>query len=402
MQKQTYCFSMKSKYNTGRWDQEETQKLCKVINEQGAHNWAKISDAVGTRSMIQCYDRWMRRINPEINKTQFTEQEDSLITDLVINQQITSWSEIAKRLKKRDSAQVRKRWKYLQQQRTPDRTWNQQEDLLLIKLYKQYGDKWRKFLKYFDGRTENCLVKRYDELWKIDESSIDSSQSLTHSDNKNIEEGSKIENIEIKDNDTEENDHSKLCQSSIDTSDFNICLFPFLDPKLDICKSRWKSASENIEIERIEKEAMKGTFASILKIQNQTTNFVDTLLNQDLEKVLWLLQGKEINIDEIDYDRSTTNSELNDELSSGNDKSTDKFSYLIHKLPKFEESKIINKTVDMIEELKEWPLVQSTLERIGQQEQEGLLEEFNKLIDGFGQSTAKNNKTLEILQSIDV
>lgn len=65
----------------GKWCPEEDE-LLKDIVKLNLANWVEIADRFPGRNAKQCRDRWLYHLSPDINKSKFSEEEDSLIISL--------------------------------------------------------------------------------------------------------------------------------------------------------------------------------------------------------------------------------------------------------------------------------------------------------------------------------
>ena len=94
---------------------EEDQRLLLIVEQCGPFNWEQISTFLGTRNARQCHDRWKFYINPKLNKTPFTHEEDFLLIHLVMKYG-GMWVQISKHFHNRSDVQIKNRWKSLQKQ----------------------------------------------------------------------------------------------------------------------------------------------------------------------------------------------------------------------------------------------------------------------------------------------
>lgn len=101
------------------WLPQEDQQLIELINQFGKKKWSKIAKHLNNqfhqeRIGKNCRERWNNHLNPEINKGE----------------------------------------------------WSYEEDLNLLVSYKKYGRKWSSISKILKGRTENAVKNRWNVLVK--------------------------------------------------------------------------------------------------------------------------------------------------------------------------------------------------------------------------------------------
>ena len=80
------------------WTPAEDDKLVEARRKLLASNdftWVKVAEEVGTRSAARCRERWLNQLNPEINKSEFTAEEDAYLLALP---QPGGWAKVAKAL----------------------------------------------------------------------------------------------------------------------------------------------------------------------------------------------------------------------------------------------------------------------------------------------------------------
>ncbi|KAG9321745.1 hypothetical protein KVV02_006745 [Mortierella alpina] len=81
----------------GPWTEEEDRKLSELVDEYGPEKWVFIASKIGSRTGKQCRERWHNHLDPQINKTPFTPEEDMRILELY-NQMGSKWAEMAKHM----------------------------------------------------------------------------------------------------------------------------------------------------------------------------------------------------------------------------------------------------------------------------------------------------------------
>lgn len=103
-------------YKKSKWTPEEDDLLRKSVSTNGLSNWSLIAESVPGRSGKQCRERWINQLCPNLNKDNWTAQEDAI---LVQQQRLqgNAWSKIAQFLPGRSSNNVKNRWSWLTRHR---------------------------------------------------------------------------------------------------------------------------------------------------------------------------------------------------------------------------------------------------------------------------------------------
>ncbi|KAL4999833.1 hypothetical protein BDV10DRAFT_183980 [Aspergillus recurvatus] len=81
-----------AKVKKGPWTEAEDSRLRKAIERHGT-KWAVVASVVGTRLPDQCSKRWSHAINPDIDHSPWTPQEDELLIQYV-NKHGHYWQQI--------------------------------------------------------------------------------------------------------------------------------------------------------------------------------------------------------------------------------------------------------------------------------------------------------------------
>lgn len=96
------------------WSSIEDQRLLAGIHKYGCDDWSNISRFVGAgRTRGQCSQRWLRSLNPLINKNPWTQEEDIKLMDTVNNIGDHSWTKVASILVGRTDVQCRYRYQLI-------------------------------------------------------------------------------------------------------------------------------------------------------------------------------------------------------------------------------------------------------------------------------------------------
>ncbi|GBG30654.1 Transcription factor MYB118 [Hondaea fermentalgiana] len=165
--------SMRSAY--AAWLKSEDNELYSlVVSEQQAPQfkndvdalnkakfWAHIAERMSERTAKQCRERWRNSVDPNITQSKWTVREDLLL--LKLHEEMgNKWSTIASHLQGRTENGVKTRHKSIM--RAYKRQWSSQEDALLLQLYGQHGPRWVVIQKSLPKRTLHGVKMRYRAL----------------------------------------------------------------------------------------------------------------------------------------------------------------------------------------------------------------------------------------------
>lgn len=95
----------------------------------------------------------------------FTKEEDHLLTAAAMRYNQESWNNIAKCVPGKTPKQCRDRWVNYLQPSLQFSPWSENEDQLLVTLVNELGTHWTKMRSFFPNRSTNCLKNRW--YWLI-------------------------------------------------------------------------------------------------------------------------------------------------------------------------------------------------------------------------------------------
>lgn len=145
----------------GKWESSEDEALKKAVDELGDKCWKKTSKRVSGRTAIQCLHRWTKILKPGLIKGPWTNEEDAILKNWVLQNGPNKWSNCAKIIPGRNCKQCRERWFNHVDPNVKKGDWSLEEDGIIFNFFQTFGPKWAFISKLMPGRSENSIKNRF-------------------------------------------------------------------------------------------------------------------------------------------------------------------------------------------------------------------------------------------------
>ena len=141
------------------WTEEEDKILKEKAKEFNYKNWNSIAEFIPGKNAIQCSARY-RRTRPGLNKGAWQKEEDSKLLSLY-KKYGKDWAAISKEMPQRTGKQIRDRYINSLDTRYKRGKFSKEEDKIILKYHKIYGNKWSQIAKKMKTRTGDMVKNRF-------------------------------------------------------------------------------------------------------------------------------------------------------------------------------------------------------------------------------------------------
>lgn len=146
------------------WTPEEDKLLADLVNI--SKDWSTIAKSFPGKSNRQVLAHWNKVVNPSIVRGSWTREEDQIIINWVAERGPTQWSSLAALLPGRIPKQCRERWCNRLDPNINRSSWTKEEDAILINSMNAIGPKWAEIARHLPGRTDNSVKNRWNSTLK--------------------------------------------------------------------------------------------------------------------------------------------------------------------------------------------------------------------------------------------
>lgn len=98
--------------------------------------------------IVQCRQRWMKCLHPDIKKGRWTDEEDRILEE-AMSGDFAGWNYVADRIPGRTAKQCRERWHHYLSPHISKEDFTEEDDALLTELFTLHGSRWAIIAKVY-------------------------------------------------------------------------------------------------------------------------------------------------------------------------------------------------------------------------------------------------------------
>ncbi|KAF9322757.1 Myblike DNAbinding domain-containing protein [Podila minutissima] len=146
----------------GHWTEEENNILREAVRVLGDNNWSQVSYCLDNRSATQCHQHWTKSACSTIRRVRWLPEEDSALRKAVEVYGTGKWAKVQHHVPGRTDIQCRERYVNVLAPNIRFGSWTKEESEKLMHLVDLHGaGKWSLIASHMDGRTDNQCVRRW-------------------------------------------------------------------------------------------------------------------------------------------------------------------------------------------------------------------------------------------------
>lgn len=149
-----------------KWQKEEDEQLMQIMSQNERPNYSQLAQMFPGKTGQQVAERWDKVLNPKLMKGSWTDQEDETIIEFVKQNGTKKWQKLCQLLPGRIGKQCRERWRNHLDPAINHDPWTPEEDKLLIRLHREYGNSWVKISALMKNRSDNAVKNRWNSTLK--------------------------------------------------------------------------------------------------------------------------------------------------------------------------------------------------------------------------------------------
>lgn len=146
---------------SSNWTVKEDDLLIELVRREEKPNWANIAQNFPNKTITQVNERYDKVINPNLRKGSWTAEEDKTILDYVNIHGAKNWTKLSKLLHGRIGKQCRERYKNHLDPSINHSPFTPEEDEKIIELQSRYGNKWVRISNEIGNRSDNAIKNRW-------------------------------------------------------------------------------------------------------------------------------------------------------------------------------------------------------------------------------------------------
>ncbi|EPS66301.1 hypothetical protein M569_08471, partial [Genlisea aurea] len=148
------------------WSPQEDDDLRAAVETYGEGNWQLVAAAMEGRTGTQCSNRWLKTLNPTRQRVgKWSAEEDKRLKVAVTLLGPKTWKKIASCVPGRTQVQCRERWVNCLNPSLNLSKWSREEDMKLEEAIALHGHCWSKVAACIPNRTDNHCWRRWKALF---------------------------------------------------------------------------------------------------------------------------------------------------------------------------------------------------------------------------------------------